>query len=157
VAPNSSGPEAALRTEHSGLFDEPPGARPAVVPKDLRVLRRRPGRLLTPASPRFLEVEPRGEGRVTMVGNQAYIWPLIAVAFGTCAAAMLRCMTLFIGMCLAFRGASKKERFAIYREFCRALSFKSRSVDSGIPIPWQRSSEDDFGGGREPAGRRHDR
>jgi hypothetical protein len=87
-----------------------------------------------------------------MLGNQAYLWPLAAVASAAFAVAMLRCLTLFIGLFLALRGAPKKDWFAIYREFCQALSFESRSKDTGMELLQRRSSEDGSQRWREPTG-----
>jgi hypothetical protein len=92
-----------------------------------------------------------------MAGNPAYPWPLAAVACGAFAVAALRCLALFIGLCLALRGAPKKDWFAIYREFCQALGFKPRFEDAEMGSPWRRFPEGGFGGRRDPARRRHDR
>jgi hypothetical protein len=61
-----------------------------------------------------------------MFVSQAYLWPLVTMAGGTVIVAALRCLTLFIGLRLALRGAPRADRAAIYREFARALSLKSR-------------------------------
>ena len=79
-----------------------------------------------------------------MFVSQAYLWPLAGVAGGTVLVAALRCLTLFIGLRLALRGAPRTDRLAIYREFARALSLKSRPGESGTEAPWTGPSETDW-------------
>ena len=63
---------------------------------------------------------------------QAYLWPL---AGGTVAVAALRCLTLFVGLRLALRGAPRADRLGFFTEFARALSLKSRPEERGGETP----------------------
>jgi hypothetical protein len=57
-----------------------------------------------------------------MFASHVYHWPFIA--WGSCAVVALafRCVTLFLGLRVALKGAPRADRLAIYREFARALT-----------------------------------
>jgi hypothetical protein len=79
-----------------------------------------------------------------MVAIQAYLWPLAGVACGTVVVAALRCLTLLVGLKLALRGAPRTDRSAIYREFARALSLKSRTEESSTEMRRTAPSDTDW-------------
>lgn len=92
-----------------------------------------------------------------MVLNQAYLWPLVGAACGTVLVAALRCLTLFIGLRLALRGAPRTDRLAIFGEFARALSIKSRPEDPGPETRWENPANTDWHISRDRATRRYRR
>jgi hypothetical protein len=92
-----------------------------------------------------------------MILNQAYLWSLVGAACGTVLVVALRCLTLFIGLRLALRGAPKTDRLAIFREFARALSIKSPAEDPGAETRWGNSANTDWRTSRDRATRRYRR
>lgn len=67
--------------------------------------------------------------------SQAYLWPLVTMAGVTVVVAVLRCLTLFIGLRLTLNGARRDDRVEIYREFARALTPQTRAK---LPVTFSR-------------------
>jgi hypothetical protein len=71
------------------------------------------------------------KGAILMFASDVYMWPVYAALGGTTVIAGLRCLTLFIGLRLALRGAPKTDRAAIFREFARAVGARGPTRERG--------------------------
>ena len=81
-------------------------------------------------------VQPESkEGAFFMFATDVYMWPIYVALGGTTVIAGLRCLTLFVGLRLALRGAPKTDRAAIFREFARAVGARGPTRECGSKQP----------------------
>jgi hypothetical protein len=75
------------------------------------------------------------KGTILMFANDVYLWPVYAALGGTTIIGGLRCLTLFVGLRLALRGAPKADRVTIFREFARAVGARGPTGEHGPRQP----------------------
>jgi hypothetical protein len=68
-----------------------------------------------------------------MSASHVYTWLLTMPAGGVVVVAILRCLTLSIGLRMTLKRAPRADLLPLYREFAHALSAKGHRGEDGPP------------------------
>jgi hypothetical protein len=70
-----------------------------------------------------------------MRASDTYMWALAVTVGASMVIAGIRCLTLFIGLRLALKGASEADHLGIFREFACAVSARTNAGEVGSKQP----------------------